>query len=286
MVHAQTTAESRPTRDIPVWLTIPIVLLCLGGGSYLVYRMVTADDRMKPREITRDQAKEKGLTGGGPVRVPGMGRNPGTPGGNTGGGSRWRGAAGPAVAVDGVTETLRKGTSSNYTVAAGSARMEVVYATPTQPTITLSYANFLPAILNAEQYRYLEIRKEVIESKRVQQSANVTAEQIAKLDQMPKPAPMKATAEDLQRLTAALDAWKSAPADKKAAAEKSLVATLDEVAKNRFEETKSYATMRVEMIKSILTADQINQLRNPGAGRATPVAKPVPAVNGPAPAGK
>ena len=98
-----------------------------------------------------------------------------------------------------------------------------------------------------------------------------------KLNDMPAPETMKATADEKKDLLAKFDLWKNAAKDKKADAEKALVAAFDKVAKGRFEETKAYALARIDMVKTILTPEQIQLIRTP----ATPAA-PKPAVATPA----
>ncbi|HSI36017.1 MAG: hypothetical protein ACAI43_01785 [Phycisphaerae bacterium] len=271
MVHTQHGAQPQgQMRDIPIWLTIPIVLLCLGGGAYLVYGMFTANDKPGKQELSAEEAKARGVQSGA-VR----GVRPGTGGA---GGSRWTGGTsggtrGPAPAKDGIVENQRRGGGmSNYTVTAGTALLQIADGRPAQIT-QMSY----PSFLTQDQAMYLFDRRKAIDDAAARTRANVTAEQVQKLNDMPAPETMKATADEKKDLLAKFDLWKNAAKDKKADAEKALVAAFDKVAKGRFEETKAYALARIDMVKTILTPEQIQLIRTP----ATPAA-PKPAVATPA----
>jgi len=277
MVHTQRSAQPQgQMRDIPIWLTIPIVLLCLGGGAYLVYGMFTANDKPGKQELSADEAKARGIQ---PGAVRGAARQ--APGA---GGSRWTGGGGTrgqAPARDGIVETQRRGGGfSNYTVTAGSALLQIADGRPPQIT-QMSYPNFL----SQEQVLYLFDRRKAIDDPGARSRANVTSEQVQKLNDMPPPETMKATADERKDLLAKFAEWKTAAKDKKADAEKALVGAFDKVAKGRFEETKAYALARIDMVKSILTAEQIQLIR---AAPVPPPVAPKPAVAkpaAPAPAG-
>ncbi len=282
------------TRDIPIWLTTLAVLLCLGGGTYLIVWFLN-DKQSDPVVITGDKAAEK--LKGAAMRMPGMGFGGGRTGGGqwNGGGNNTRGQIPAPVTRDGVQELRRGGTGSAYRARAGNAQMEVNIDSKNREEVDLKYGT----LLSAEQAEYLMIRYRLVQDSSMQTFLKLTEEQIQKLKNVPPPEGMKASADEKAQLLELFRKWKSTPdkpSSEKAAAEKSLVTALDDIGKKRLDDTRAYAISRVDAVKSALTADQFKLLKDgarppappPAAPAITPRPAPAPAptspVSTPAPA--
>jgi hypothetical protein len=251
-------SEAPPVRDIPIWLTLLILLLCIGGGGWVVWKYTNTNP---PEPIT--------IAPGHPRAALVKNWRPSEDGGG-GGPSR-----GPRKNQDDDSDGVKSLTPNrSWRVRAGNAYMFVNVGRKGDLEISPNYRS----IYTPEQNQLVIMRQRLLQDEAMREFIKVAPDQLAKLKNVPAPEGMKMGADEKKKLDELFQAYRNAK-DSKAqeAAEKSLVSALDEVGKKRFEETKAYMVKRVEAIQSALTPDQI-KLFNEGANRAA--AAPTP----PAPA--
>src|SRR5258708_6937025 len=99
----------------------------------------------------------------------------------------------------------------------------------------------------------------------------VTDEQLNQLrSKVPPPQNMKFEEADRTRMMALWKAYHDGAQAQKAAAEKSLLAALDEIGKKNLAAYKEYEAARAQAIKAALTPEQIKLYRSAGNGKAPP----------------
>jgi hypothetical protein len=239
-------AEQRPVRDIPVWLTIVILLLCIGGGGWLVWK------------YTKTNAP-------GPIVIA-----PGNP--RAALVKNWRPSDDAGMALrtarrnqDDDSDGVKALTPNrSWRVKAGNAYMFVNLTRKNEAEITPNYRS----IYTPEQNQLVIMRQRLMQDDAMREFIKVTPEQLAKLRTVPPPEGMKMTPDEKKKLTDLFEAYRAAKESKaQEVAEKVLVANLDEIGKKRFEETKAYMVKRVEAIQAAITPDQI-KLFNDGSTKA------------------
>lgn len=249
--------DQRPVRDIPIWLTAVILLLCIGGGGWLVWKFTRTD---VPGPIT--------IAAGNPRSA--LVKN--FRASEEGGGS---GAARPGKRQDDDTDGVKSLTPNrSWRVRAGNAYMFVNVGRKGELEISPNYRS----IYTPEQNQLVIMRQRLIQDEAMRDFIKITPDQLTRLRAVPAPEGMKMAPEEKAKLTELFGAYRSAKDAKvQEEAEKALVAALDEVGKKRFEETRQYMVKRVEAIQSALTPDQIKQF-NVGSNPAS--APPVPGALG------
>ena len=248
-VHPASTpapTTDKPVRDIPVWLTAVILLLCIGGGGFLVWKYASTNT---PEPITIA---------------------PGNP----------RTALVKNYRPEGATERTAKKTQDDDTdgikaltpnrswrVRAGNAYMFVNLSRKNELEISPNYRS----IYTPEQNQLVIMRQRLLQDDAMRDFLKVTPDQLAKLRSVPPPEGMKMPPDEKKKLTDLFEAFRSATdSAAQASAEKAVVAALDEIGKKRFEETKAYMLKRVEAIQSALTPDQINLFNKGPSSSPTP----------------
>ena len=253
------------TRDIPVWLTGIVLILCVLGGGWLI-RWYTRDGGAQTVEVPLEDPATLAAAAKfrGPLSDYAPGRNGRAP---------QRDDATPAK-VDGVRSSGNSG--SAWIVRAGDATMYVSVDKRGQLDVNPSYVR---QTLTPEQAQVLLMRRRLLTDAGVREQVKLTDDQLAALKKVDDFRGMVMDAADKSKLGQLFQAWRAAQGDK-SAPERALVAALADAAKRCVEPTKAFDAGRVEQVRKILTPEQV-RLFNGGA----PVAVPVPAAPAAKPAG-
>jgi hypothetical protein len=252
------------TRDIPVWLTGLILILCVGGGSYLVWQSLR-DQPPQVVEIPPDKLAAANL-GGRSLR--------GGDGALAGGGPR---NLAPVVNRD--ADGVHQLRGNSYRAKIGNTVMTVNASSAGRFDMNPGYAT---PVRSAEEAELGVLRMSVIQDANWQQTLNVTPQQVAALRKVPPQLNMRIEPADRTRLTDLWKAYRDAGASEKPAAEKAVLAALDEIGKKNLQATKDYEAARAKAIRDVFTPEQIKAYREgtnskPAAPAATP-ATPAPAA--------
>lgn len=252
------------THDIPVWLTGLILILCIGGGSYLLWwstrEPVKQVADIPPDKLTAIAAGGRGWNGalGGGTRN-GSGRNTDSLQGNR------------IPRMDPDADGIQQRGRNNYRVKIGNTVMSVNYSNNGRFDISPSYLVFR----TPEQAELGVLRMSVIQDSTWRSTLNVTDEQVEKLRKIPPALSMKLDPVDRARLTELWKTWKDGSGDKMAA-EKALLSALDELGQKNLQATKDYEASRAQRVLEILTPEQVKQYRD--GGRSGGGIKPAAAI--------
>jgi hypothetical protein len=243
------TQEAK-TRDIPIWLTALVMLLCIGGGAWLI-RWYMKDHGSQVVDVPLDHAQAaaarnyKGPLAG--FRAGGAGR------------ALDDMMSGP---VDGVRASGNRGNA--WIVRSGKATMYVSLDRKGELDVNPSYVK---QELTDEQQQMLLLRRRLLTDTALRGQLQVSDEQVAKLKKVADFRGMVIDAAERARLSQLFDAWRKAAAANRAQAEKALVAGLAEVATKAAEPTKAFDAKRVAEVKAVLTPDQLKAFQS---GTAVP----------------
>jgi hypothetical protein len=237
------TAQPK-TRDIPVWLTGIILLLCIGGGGYLIRWYL--QDKGSVVEIPDDQ-----------VVVPSK----------SGGRSAWRGQL--AVMNGGVRPDARNRNADGVHPSGRNS-----FRAKTGGTVMLinqsgsGRYDFIPQYQNprtAEEAELTMLRMSVLADATWRQTLNVTEEQLKDLrKKVPAPQSPRLDGADQARMTELWKAYQGASTADKPAAEKKLLAAVDEIGKKNLTTFHQFEANRAQAIKAILTPEQIKLYHDGG----------------------
>src|SRR5688572_17692106 len=246
-------AHEQPVRDIPVWLTAVILVLCIGGGGWLVWKYTTTN---APEPIT--------IAAGNPRAA--LVKN-WKPGDDSAGVSRT-----PRKVQDDDTDGVKALTPNrSWRVRSGNAYMFVNVNRKNELEISPNYRS----IYTPEQNQMVIMRQRLLQDDAMREHIKVTPDQMNKLRGVPPPEGMKMAPEEKKKLTDLFEAYRSAKdSTAQAEAEKAVVAALDDIGKKRFEETKTYMVQRVQAIQSALTPDQIKSFNEGSNKPAIPAGNP------------
>jgi hypothetical protein len=257
------------TRDIPVWLTGIVLILCVLGGGWLI-RWYSRDQGTQTVEVPLEDPATLAAAAKfrGPLSDYAPGRNGRAPN---------RGDDGTPAKVDGVRSSGNSGNA--WIVRAGEATMYVSLDKRGQLDLNPSYVR---QMLTPEQSQVLLMRRRLLTDAAVREQIKLTDEQLAALKRVDDFRGMVMDAADKAKLAQLFQAWRAAQGDK-SAPERALVAALADAAKRCAEPTKAFDASRVDQVRKILTPDQLKLFNGgtpaaptpaPAAPKATP-GKPV-----------
>lgn len=232
------------TRDIPVWLTGIVLLLCIGGGGWLIKWYL--QDKGSVVEIPDDKVMPSANGGRGGWRGQLAGMN----------GSRpidMRNRNADGVHPAGRNSFRAKvGATTMLINASGSGRFDFIpqYQNPRTP----------------EEAELTMIRMSILADATWREHLKVTDEQLKDLrKKVPAPQSPRLDAADQTRMTDLWKAYEKASNAEKPAAEKKLLAAVDEIGKKNLTSYKAYEASRAEAIKTILTPEQIKLYHSSGS---------------------
>jgi len=268
-------SKESKTRDIPIWLTGMVLLLCIGGGGWLILWYMR-DNPNRVVDIPEDKSASYATAGNG-----GGGR----------GIFRTQGAsqAGPRMPrINPNADGIQASSSTSYRAKVGN-------------TLILINSNggnrtdFVPQYLNARSAEEADLsmmRMMLLSDSNWREHLKLTEEQLTQLRiKVPAPQVMKLDAQDSLRLAGLWKNYQTAASAAKGAAEKAFLAAVDEIGKKNTPIYKEYEAKRAEAIKAALTPEQIKLYRSAGGTKApppnskaaaSPVATPAPAAPAPA----
>lgn len=251
------------TRDIPLWLTAVVILLCIGGGAWLVKWYMQATPRQVV-EIPEDKNPA-------PVRGVGLRGFPQTGNGNTAGnnarGNRGNFGGNKDINANGV----QSWSNSSYRIKSGDTIMTVNYRG--------DKFDFSPRYLNVQTVEVAEMimmRLGIMSNAGWRDYLGVTDDQLAQLRAVPLPRSETLEPADKARLSELWTAYHSASADAKAAAEKKLLVVVEEVGKKSRLAAVAFDASRAELVRSALTPEQVAKYK--ATGGTLPVKEPAKAV--------
>jgi hypothetical protein len=229
-------APKPKTRDIPVWLTGIVLLLCIGGGGWLIKWYLQdkgsvveiPDDEVVPNNTSGGRGAWRGQLAGMNVPRPDT-RNRNADGIHPSGRNSFRAKTGGTVML------INQG---------GSVRYDFIpqYQNPRTP----------------EEAELTMLRMSVLADASWREHLKVTAEQLNDLrKKVPAPQSPRLDSADQARMTELWKAYQSASNADKPAAEKTLLAAVDEIGKKNITTFKQFEANRAQAIKSILTPEQI-----------------------------
>ena len=240
-------ADQPPVRDIPVWLTLVILLLCIGGGGWLVWKY-TNTNAPGPIVITPSNPRAALVKNWKPEDA------------STANTAAMRTSRRPTQQQDDDSDGIKPlAPNRSWRVRAGNAFMSVSVGrkNPNDLELSTNYRSFY----TPEQNQIVIMRQRLIQDQAMRDMIKLTDEQLDKLKKVPPPEGMKMSDDEKKKLIDLFNAYRAAANNPNAmeAAEKAVVAALDEIGKKRFEETKSYMVKRVEAIQTAMTPDQVKQ---------------------------
>jgi hypothetical protein len=246
------------TRDIPLWLTALVILLCIGGGAWLVKWYMQAQPRQVV-EIPDDKVQAKPAANG------------------------WRGAFNNGNNGSGFTRNngIRNQRDINANgVQPWGANSFRIKTGDTVMTVNYSGDKFdiSPRYLNVQKVEGAELvmmRLGILTNADLREYLKVTEDQLAKLRAVPLPRSETLDKSDKQELSELWKAYHSADGSAKAAAEKKLLAAVDEIGKKNRAATVAFEVNRAEMVRAAVTPEQIKLYQASGGN--------VPAKKEPAP---
>jgi hypothetical protein len=245
------------TRDIPVWLTGIVLILCIAGGIWMV-RWYTHD--AGPRTVVVPLEDSATVSAAAKFRNPSNGNAPANPN------------------AEGVRSSGNR--KDAWVVRAADATMYVSRNRAGQFDLSPAYVH---QALTPEQAQVLMMRRRLLMDASAREQIKLTEQQLDALRKVEDFRGMIVTPIDKVNLANLFKAWHDSGGDK-AAEEKALVAALADVAKRSAEPTRAFDASRVEQVRKILTAEQVKQL-NQGLTppNGTP-SQPAPATPNKAPA--
>src|SRR5688572_1537804 len=239
-------ADQPPVRDIPVWLTLVILLLCIGGGGWLVWKytntnapgpIVITPSNPRAALVKNWKPEDANAANTAALRTP---------------------RRTPQQQQDDDSDGIKPLTPNrSWRVRAGNAYMSVSVGRKGDLELSTNYRSFY----TPEQNTLVIMRQRLLQDQAMRDMIKLTDEQLDKLKKVPPPEGMKMSDDEKKKLIDLFNAYRAAANNPKAmeAAEKAVVAALDEIGKKRFEETKTYMVNRVQAIQTAMTPDQIKQ---------------------------
>ena len=257
------------TRDIPVWLTGVVLVLCVAGGVWMV-RWYTRQEAKQTVEVPLEDPATAAASAAFRSTIAA----PGAPGA---GPRSTRAAAGQQLpeGVDGVRTLGSRG--NTWIVRAGDATMYVSLGRNGQPELSPSYVT---QKLTPEQSQVLMMRRRLLADASARDLVKLTPAQLEALRKVDDFRGMIVEPADKARLATLFQAWRDASSDK-APQEKALVAALAEISKRAAGPTQAFDSGRVEQVRKVLTPEQVQTfngaLAPPGSAPA-PAPPPAPAA--------
>ena len=251
---SEATTESGPN-PLPIWLSIPIILLCLAGGGWIIHWYVVSDPISHDVKVLTDAAKPVAQ----PMRLPVGQGGPANPGGWT----CWFGGG-----VNG--RNRPNGTPHVIARDAQNDRWEVKTNTATATTfkdkqgalnVRISYNNdsFLPQ----------DIRKTLATTSSLVKThaaaLNLVDTEKNKLQRLSNTTEMTATPADRDMLKQEITNYVQAADAQKPVVEQKLYTLLDEVAQRSLAPSIQTATEHVKEIDQIITPEMWQQNTVPNA---------------------
>jgi hypothetical protein len=241
---------------MPTWLSIPIILLCLLGGGWMIHWYVVSDPISHEIKVLGEPARPVVQAGGGPNRGPNGGRGAGVPGG---------------LANVPVPHMILEPRNQHWDLRTQTARVDVsldkgLLATAKVNYHSMAYNN--PSHLPEDVRNTLLLTRRLTADTDRTEKLKLSKEQVNKLRSLAfsatniamSPADREVLGEQITRVIEATD--KDRPA-----MEPGLYASLDEIAKHSLAPSLQMAVEHVKQINQIMTPDLWKQYTDMGGGK-------------------
>jgi hypothetical protein len=226
------STESAP-KQMPIWLSIPVILLCLFSGGWIIHWYVMTDPVSHESTILGDPVAQTNWPGAGRIRAVGATGNP--------------------------HRYVRDRGNGLWEVRTDQARAEAVITNGKPVFRTITYMAY-PFVPDDVKNTIFAARGLMTDPDRTA-ALKLTPQQIKQLKQLSAPAAitMAVTPADRAELGNAIEAYVSANAPQRTALETKVLQTLDEVANKSTVATRLQAVERAQQINAIITPDMWKQ---------------------------
>jgi hypothetical protein len=218
--------ETQESRQLPAWLNILIIIVCIGAGGAFVWWYIRTP---VPRGTV--------VLGDAPARQAAIARP-----------------------QSGITQIVNTPEVSAWRARGGNVVMEI--RQPKTGDATYEFRYMRASFLTPEQLDLRTIFLRVVSDPSVAKYIEATPEQMAKLEPLPRMVLVQMDDADRNRL---LELWKSYnTTTDKSAAEKPLTSALEEIGNKSLDASKQAAAQQCDLVKQTLTADQIKKFHDMG----------------------
>lgn len=246
-IQPETTAPpSVPSRSLPVWLSVLVILMCLGAGAWFVIWYFQAPPPI--RQVV-GEVPDGGAARTGPredARV------------------RRRGQAPANQPVGDVRQLPARGGKERWLVRSGWAHLRVEQEKDGKPSFYFMYV--APTVMAEQSQRDLWLMfYRVRADQRTADHLKMTEEQKKQLREISTTLDMAVSPEDRQRIVEAWTKRQGASGESQAQADAVLTTLLRDVSQNSLEATRRELAQRLQKVRSIFTDEQIKAFRAMGA---------------------
>ncbi|HLL90298.1 MAG TPA: hypothetical protein VK324_13445 [Tepidisphaeraceae bacterium] len=230
-------ADPRAPRDMPAWLAVAVVLLCVGGGAYLLYWYFNAP----PRSIAI------------PMTEPAQPRAfDGRRGGNR--------TVAPVV-DDNWTDDIRALGAGNWNVRAGDAGLWVGKRQVSGAATLNLRPYYRNPLLTGADAKLASVPTQAQRRPEALANLALTPEQVQKLSAIRPVRGMKVDPADDAKLKELWAAYDAADDAAKPGHKAAVLAALKEVGTKSLEPTKQALTEQVAAVKAVLTPEQVAKVQ-------------------------
>jgi Spy/CpxP family protein refolding chaperone len=222
-------------RPLPAWLMILVIVLCLGGGGYAVWRYIAEPPATTPVPVDN---------------VPGRAAN------------RPR-AAQVQESRRAEPPTVQTVAENRFRIRAGESTLDVNTSSG-KPVLSFRYS---PPPYADNEHRLLRIaRWRITRDNAVAKDLKITDEQMAALNKIGGDVGMVVSDADHNRMTELWLKYQAAPDNEKPAATRAIQAALTEIGSKAKGATQKALQEYAEKIKAVLTAEQFETFKAKYAG--------------------
>jgi hypothetical protein len=232
-----TANQDNESRPLPVWMSIPIILLCLAGGGYIIHWYVMSDPLSHEVKLLGDPPAGRQWGGNG-----GVGRNAGGPNFNQPQQQQQR-------------RFVRDRGNNRWEVRTEQARMEVSVANAKSNVAVITYIGNYAFVPEETRTTIIAARMIISDADRVT-ALKLPADSVKKLKGLTTTITMNAADADKKELVALMQAYVQSPEAQRTAQETKIYQTLDQIAQRSQGPTRQLATERAAQINSLITPDQ------------------------------
>lgn len=227
---ANQETESTP---LPVWMSIPIILLCLAGGGWILHWYVMSDPLSHEVKLLGD---------------PPAARQWGGPGGRNGGPNQ----------PQQPRRSIRDRGNNRWEVRSEQARMEVTVANGKSNVAVITYVGSYSFVPEDTRTTIIAARAIIADADRVT-ALKLSADSVKKLKGLTSTITMATSEADKKELAGLVQAYVQSPEAQRGAQETKIYQTLDEIAQRSQGATRQQATERAAQINTIISPDQWKQ---------------------------
>jgi hypothetical protein len=232
MLTAQPELESRP---LPIWLSIPIILLCLASGGWIIHWYLMSDPLSHQLTLLADPPPARPW-GGQAGRNGGQNQLPPRP-------------------------FIRDAGNNTWEVRTDRADLDVSFRGGNARVASINYGtayNFVPA---ETRYTIRSARIIIGDADRIC-ALKLSSDSVKQLRALTSTITMAVSEADKQQLTSLLQAYVQTPDAQKPALQPKIYQTLDQIAQRSQAATRQQAVERAAQINKLITPDQWKQFQS------------------------